>query len=70
MTHVACETKLNSVARSSMHPCLGNCVAIWRAVVYCAWTAHAFSAGIKCRYCTYRNGIPSLNQTPSIHTHI
>ena len=51
MTHVAWETKLYSVARSSMHSCLGNCVAIGRAVVYYARAAHAFSAGIKCRHC-------------------
>ena len=28
MTHVACESKLHSVARSSMHPSPGNWVAI------------------------------------------
>ena len=51
MTHVACESKLCSVTRSSLHPCPGNLVAIGRAVVYYAWTAQAFSAGIKCRHC-------------------
>ena len=52
MTHVACETKLHKVVTSSMHPCLGNCVATRHAVVYHARTAHAFSAGIKCRHCS------------------
>ena len=52
LTHVACETKLHSVVTSSMHPCLGNCVAIGHAVVYHARAAHAFRAGIKCRHCT------------------
>ena len=36
MTHVACESKLRSVARSSLQPCPGNWVAIERAVVYYA----------------------------------
>ena len=53
MTNVACETKLHSVVTSSMHPCLGNCVAIGHAVVYHARTAHAFRAGIKCRHCIF-----------------
>ena len=34
MAHVACESKLRSVVRSSMHPCPGNWVAIGRAVDY------------------------------------
>ena len=46
MTHVACESKLRSVARSSMHPDPRNCVATGLAVVY-----HTFSAGIKRRHC-------------------
>ena len=48
MTHEACESKLRSVVRSSMHPYPGNWVAIWRAVVYYACAARSFSAGIKC----------------------
>ena len=52
MTHEACESKLRSVVRSSMHPYPGNWVAIALAVVYYAWAAHAFSAGIKCRHCS------------------
>ena len=52
-THVACESKLRSVVRSCMHPFPGNLVAIGRAVVYYACAAYAFSAGIKCRHCTY-----------------
>ena len=48
MTHEACESKLRSVVRSSMHPYR---VEIGRAVVYYAWAAREFSAGIKCRHC-------------------
>ena len=44
--NVACESKLRSVMRSSMHPSLGNWVPIGRAVVYLVWTAQASSAGI------------------------
>ena len=51
MTHVACESKLRSFVRSSMHPGLGNYVAIRYGVVYFARAAHTFSAGIKCRHC-------------------
>ena len=51
MAHVPCESKLRSVARSSMHPSPGNWAAIVCAVVYYARPAHAFSAGIKCRHC-------------------
>ena len=46
MTHVACEAKLRSVARSSMHPRSRNRVAIGRAFVYYAQVARAFSAEI------------------------
>ena len=46
---VACELKLLSVVRSSMHTYPGNWVAIGRAVVYCARSVQAFSAGIKCQ---------------------
>ena len=52
MTHEACESKLRSVVRSSMHPYPGNWVAIGHAVVYYALAARKFSAGIKCRHCT------------------
>ena len=52
MTHEACESKLRSVVRSSMHPYPGNWVAIGYAVVYYAWAARIFSAGIKCRHCS------------------
>ena len=49
MTHLAFESKLRSVVRSSRDPYQGNWVAIGRAVVvYYAWVAHAFSAGIRC----------------------
>ena len=51
MTNEACESKLRSVVMSSMHPYPGNRVAIGRAVVYYAWAAREFSAGIKCRHC-------------------
>ena len=36
MAHVACESKLCLVMRSSMHPCQGNSVAIGRVVMYYA----------------------------------
>ena len=36
-----------------MHPDTGNWMAIRRAVEYYARSAHAFSAGIKCRHCRY-----------------
>ena len=52
MTHVACESKLRSVARSSMHPCPVNWVTIGRAVVYYAGAAQAFSVEIKRWHCT------------------
>ena len=52
MTHEAFESNLRSVVRSSMHPYPGNWVAIGRAVVYYAWTAREFSAGIKCQHCS------------------
>ena len=51
MTQEACESKLRSVLRSSMHPYPGNWVAIGHAVVYYAWAAREISAGIKCRHC-------------------
>ena len=35
------------------HPCPGNRVEIKCAVVYHDWAAHAFSAGIKYRHCTF-----------------
>ena len=53
MTHVARESKLCSVVRSSMHPCPQHWVAIGRVVVYYARASHSFSAGIKCRHCSY-----------------
>ena len=54
MSNVACEYKLWSVVRSSMHP--GNWVAIKHAVVHYAQAAHAFSAGIKSRHCRCKDG--------------
>ena len=45
MSHVACEYKLRSVVRSSMHP--RNWIK--RAVVYYAQAAHTFSAEAKSR---------------------
>ena len=53
MAHVAFRSKLCSVVRSSMPPYLRNWVAIRRVVVYYAWEAHAFSAGIKWRHCIF-----------------
>ena len=55
MTNVACDSKLRSVVKSSMHPFIGNWMAIGRAVVYYAQAAHTFSAGIKCRHCSNSN---------------
>ena len=52
MTHIACESKLHSVVRSSMHPCSGNWVAIGHMIVYFARAGHTFSVGIRCRHCT------------------
>ena len=51
MTHVACESKLRSVVRSSMHPRPGKWVAVGLAVAYHARAARSFSDGIKCRHC-------------------
>ena len=51
MNLVACESKLHSVVRSSVHPCPGNWVAIRRTVLYFARAAHAFSTQIKCWHC-------------------
>ena len=53
ITHVACESKLHSAVSSFMHPCLGNWVVIGHAVVYFSQAPPAFSAGIKCRHCSY-----------------
>ena len=53
MTHVACESKLRSIVRPSVHPRPGNLVAIRSAVVYYVRDARAFSAGIKCRHCIF-----------------
>ena len=52
MTHVACESILRSVARSSMHLWPANWVAIGRAVVYYARASQEFSLGMKCWHCT------------------
>ena len=40
-----------------MQPCPENWMAIWRAVVYHARTAHALSAGIKCQHCVCGGGV-------------
>ena len=53
MAHIACESKLHWVLRSSIHPCPVNWVATKRTVVYYARATQAFSAGIKCRHCTF-----------------
>ena len=52
-TYVACESKLHSVVRSSMHPCTVNCIACGCTVVYFVRAAHAFSAVIICWHCIY-----------------
>ena len=53
MTNVASETKLSSIVRSSLHPCLGNWEAIGLPVVYYARAVHLLSAEIKCRHCMF-----------------
>ena len=55
MPHVACESKLRTVVRSSVHPCPGDLVATGRAVVYDAPVAQAFSAGnvVTVKMCAY-----------------
>ena len=71
MTHEACESKLRSVVRSSVHPYPGNWVAIGRAVVYYAWAARTFSAEIKCRHCSGslpKWSCPRTNNTPMCYT--
>ena len=62
MTH-ECESKLRSVVRSSMQTYPGNRVAIGRAVVYYAWAAREFSAGIKCRHCIYLDNTGTIQPT-------
>ena len=44
---------LRLIVGSSTHPCPENWVVIGRTVVYYTLTSRAFSAGIKCRHCTY-----------------
>ena len=53
MTHVACESKMRSVVRLSMHPHSANWVVIKRAVVYYPRDAYTFSGGIKCWHCIF-----------------
>ena len=38
-----------------MHPCPGKWVANGRAAVCYAQAAHAYSAGVKCRYCSSKS---------------
>ena len=48
MIHQACESKLRSIVRSSMHRELGGNWVCGRVL----WSAaHTLSAGIKCRHC-------------------
>ena len=49
------------------HPCPRNWVAIERAVLYYAWATQTFSAGIKCRHCSWMSKI--LLRTPESETH-
>ena len=56
MSHVACESKLCSVVRSSTHLYPENRVATRREVVYYALDAHALNAGI-----TFRCGVNIRN---------
>ena len=63
--HVACESKLRSIVRSSMHPYTGDWVAIGRAVVCYDRATHAVIAGIECRHC---RTIPNtfIQNSPSV----
>ena len=61
MSHEACQLKLLSVVSLSMHLCQLNYVEIGFVVVYCARTAHAYSAGIKCWHCTVE--CPIINRS-------
>ena len=54
-THVACNSKLRSVVRSSMHLCQGNWVAIMCAAVYYSRAVHALGTRIRCCHCTCRS---------------
>ena len=60
ITYVTCDSKLRSVLRSGtcgrIHAQTGNWVAIGRAVVHYACSAHSFSARSKCQYCRQVNG--------------
>ena len=40
-----------------MHPCTRNWEAIGRVVVNYAWASDAFIVEIKCRHCTFLNGM-------------
>ena len=53
LTHVACDSKLLSVVRSSMPRKVGGNQG-YSCVLCCAQAAHAFNAGIKCWHGTFR----------------
>ena len=52
MTHVYCKSKVRLVIRSFLHPYPKKWVSIGHAVMHYAWSAHEFSARIKCRHCS------------------
>ena len=52
-----------------MHPYLENWVAIGRAVVYCARSVQAFSAGIKCQHCKVFYAVSHSRQVTGIKYH-
>ena len=70
MNHVACESKLRPVVRSSRHPCTGNWMVIGRTVVYNARAAHAYSAGLKGKHCRLNTRTPSAAQKCEIAIYI
>ena len=70
MTHEACETKLRSVVRSSVHACPGNWVAIGRAVVYYARAARTFSAWIEYWHCSQMDPTSSGSLAFSRHGYV
>ena len=49
-----------------MHLCTGNLVVAGRVVVYYARAAHTFSAGNKCRHCTFTCMVQYLEKENSV----
>ena len=60
MAHVASESKLRSVVGHTCIHAKEDCAAIGRVVVFTAPVAHIFSAGIRCRHCSWQFRLDSL----------